>query len=350
MKSRLGRVGASVSYVCQGCAGEQGGAPVSRRIVLGGLAGLAAGAGWRGATAQSSGLAFTYPMGEPGQPLGDGFIIRHGYACENTIVQPGWLHTAEDWYRVNDIETGDAPVYATAAGEVVFAGYDYPGLVVIVQHAPDLYSLYGHLNFEAAVAAGDQVVAGQLIGTVLTQIGRRVPSHLHFELRNFLINPLVNGDTPSYGVTCGVQCPPGPGYWPLNAPEHPTALGWRNPTHVINSGAFVPAVPPGTEVVVSGMAGEALSLWTAPGAEPGATLPETIAVAPGDRFPLHAVVVGPGASEETSAEGYLLWYEITAGPGLRGWVQVAVPSTHDTGADGRPSSVLLTLLPGVIAE
>ena len=37
--------------------------------------------------------AFSYPMGFPGQPLGDGLLMRHGYACENTWFVPGWWHT-----------------------------------------------------------------------------------------------------------------------------------------------------------------------------------------------------------------------------------------------------------------
>ena len=36
--------------------------------------------------------AFSYPMGFPGQPLGDGLLMRHGYACENTWFFPGWLY------------------------------------------------------------------------------------------------------------------------------------------------------------------------------------------------------------------------------------------------------------------
>jgi murein DD-endopeptidase MepM/ murein hydrolase activator NlpD len=71
-----------------------------------------------------------------GRTLGDGFIVRHGYCCENTIVQTGWWHTAEDWY-VTEGETGGSRVYAVAAGEVVFAGYDYPGLVIMIQPGPE---------------------------------------------------------------------------------------------------------------------------------------------------------------------------------------------------------------------
>ena len=47
--------------------------------------------------------AFSYPMGFPGQPLGDGLLVRHGYTCENTWFFPGWWHTGENWYRAGGI-------------------------------------------------------------------------------------------------------------------------------------------------------------------------------------------------------------------------------------------------------
>ena len=33
--------------------------------------------------------AYSYPMGLPGRPLGDGLLVRHGYATENTWYNPG---------------------------------------------------------------------------------------------------------------------------------------------------------------------------------------------------------------------------------------------------------------------
>ncbi len=140
------------------------------------------------------------------------------------LVQPWLVAHREDWYAV-DRDTGDAVIYAIAAGEVVYVGFDYPGRVVIIQHAVDLYSVYGHLNFDTPVRQGQQVSASEVIGSVLLQTAGRAPSHLHFEARTFLTTARVNGGSPSYGVNCGVNCPPGPGYWPINAPEHPVELG-----------------------------------------------------------------------------------------------------------------------------
>ncbi len=135
----------------------------SRRAVLGGSIAAALAARRRPTSAQASALAFTPPIGLPGRVLGDGFFVRHGYACENTWYNAGWLHTGEDFYLPNG-NTAGAGVYAVADGEIVFAGSEYPGLVVIVQHAEDLYSMYGHLDHSLAVETGS-VGRGQLLGT-----------------------------------------------------------------------------------------------------------------------------------------------------------------------------------------
>ena len=134
--------------------------------------------------AQTGAPAFSYPIGFPGRPLGDGFIVRHGYATENTWFNPGWWHTGEDWY-VSDGETAGVGVYAAGAGEVVFAGSEYPGLVVIIAHDDGLFSMYGHIDYALAVEAGQTVARGQLLGTVLARTDGRAPSHLHFRAAHF---------------------------------------------------------------------------------------------------------------------------------------------------------------------
>ena len=85
----------------------------------------------------------------PGRWTARAARLRH----REHVVQPGWLHTGEDWY-LPEAETGGMGVYAAAAGEVVFAGSEYPGLVVIVEHPDGLYSMYGHLDYALAVEAG----------------------------------------------------------------------------------------------------------------------------------------------------------------------------------------------------
>src|SRR5215218_8727255 len=297
------------------------------------------------AAAQSVPLGFGYPVGQPGRVLGDGFLVRHGYATENTWYLPGYLHTGEDWYTM-EADAAGVGVYATAAGEVVFAGSDYPGRVVIVQHANHLFSMYGHLDYVLPVGVGDVVERGQPLGTILARTDGRAPSHLHFEIRAFLTTPEVNGDSPRYGFACGVDCPPGPGYWPIDAPEHPSVMGWRNPTHVV--GGHTDLLEDSEAVVAMTATGE-VDVSSAPQPDDCAEPLRSLLLRPGDRYPLLAIDASPAASEGTSAEAYRLWYQITLPDGTAGWVQAAVPSTNDTGSDGRPSSVRFRFLPaGVV--
>ena len=291
--------------------------------------------------------AFSYPIGRPGQPPGEGFFIRHGYATENTWYNPGWWHTGEDWYAIEG-DTAGAQVYAIADGQVVYAGANYPGRVVIVQHAADLFSMYGHLDPRLAVQVGQRVARGDLIGTVLRR-SDRVPNHLHFEVRTFLTSGSVNGDAPRYGYRCGVRCPPGPGYWPIDAPEHPSQLGWRNPTHVINRRMFAPGA---SEAVIAAArpASDTLMLWSLPPDVPGRQPVGELKPQPGERYPLLGVWAGPEAMEETSAQGYRLWYRIQTSDGQEGWVQAAVPSAFETGGDGRPSSIYFNFFPAIEVE
>jgi hypothetical protein len=299
--------------------------------------------------AQPSAPAWSYPMGFPGRPLGDGLLVRHGYATENTWYNPGWLHTGEDWY-LPEGETGGMGVYAVSAGEVVFAGSEYPGLVVIVEHPGGLYSMYGHLDDALAVETGQSVARGQLLGSVLTRTDGLAPSHLHFELRTFFTTPEVNGNAPRYGVACGVDCPPGPGYWPIDAPEHPSVMGWRNPTHVINRRAWQDGVPTDAEVILAETAPGIITLWSAPAGDPGAEAVAELSAITGDAvFSLLEIAAGAEETTGTSAEAYRLWYHIALPTGAEGWVRAAVPSTNDTGSDGRPSSVRFDFLPGVAA-
>jgi hypothetical protein len=135
----------------------------------------------------------------------------------------------------------------------------------------------------------------------------------------------------------------------MDAPEHPSTMGWRNPTHVINGRAWAAGVPEGIEVVAPAAASETVPLWSAPADVDGAESLGELALAPGDRYPLREIATGDEASTGTSAEAYRLWYRIALPDGGEGWVQAAVPSANDTGSDGRPSSVRLDFVPAVVA-
>jgi len=53
--------------------------------------------GTRSGRSQESGAySYSYPLGLPGRPLGDGFVIRHTFTSENTWYLPNYWHTGED--------------------------------------------------------------------------------------------------------------------------------------------------------------------------------------------------------------------------------------------------------------
>ena len=74
------------------------------------------------------------------------------------------------------------PVRAISGGQVVFAGRDSSGAVVVeIEHLPNVNSLYGHLQDPPAVKVGQVVVTGQVVGKVgLT--GNTTGPHLHFAI------------------------------------------------------------------------------------------------------------------------------------------------------------------------
>ena len=287
---------------------------------------------------------FSYPIGTPGRPLGDGFFIRHGAQAENTWYNPGYWHTGEDWYALEG-DTAGAQVFAIAEGEVVYAGANYPGRVVIVRHADALFSMYGHLDPALSVRVGQRVARGAPIGTVLRR-GDETPNHLHFEVRAFLTARDVNGAAPRYPFRCGRNCPPGPGYWPIDAPDLPGDLGWLNPTHAINR-RMRPAGATGELVVASRPASDTITLWSAPPGEAARSALGELRLEPGQRLMLLAVYAGPEDPQATSALAYQLWYQVELPDRRRGWVQAAVPAAFETGSDGRPSSVYFNFFPAL---
>jgi lipoprotein NlpD len=74
------------------------------------------------------------------------------------------------------------PVKTASPGTVMFSGEQKGyGLIVIVEHANQLITLYAH-NRDLRVKTGQQVRAGQVVSTV-GDSGRTSGPHLHFEVR-----------------------------------------------------------------------------------------------------------------------------------------------------------------------
>jgi hypothetical protein len=310
--------------------------PLSRRRLL--ALPLAATLAPRIAAGQAP-VAWSLPIRDPGNVPGNGFTIRCAYAAENLERYPGWWHTGENWHRDGDVDSAGAEVLAVSAGEVVYADFDYPGRVVIVQHGPALYSVYGHLDYALDVAAGQQVTTGQVVGRVLAGSGWASENHLHFEIRTFFIADAINGTAPQHGVHCGYQCPPGPGYWPQDA-EHPSALGWRNPMHQLHR--RLAELAPLEAIVTRGADGAVVAARMSP--EAGSAGDE-VTLRAGDRYRLLEIEAGDPVSLETSALGYELWYRIEVEAGADRWVEAWVADDAWVGSDGRPSAVRPLLVP-----
>ncbi|HUF22695.1 MAG TPA: peptidoglycan DD-metalloendopeptidase family protein [Vicinamibacterales bacterium] len=84
-----------------------------------------------------------------------------------------------------------APVSAVHEGDVAFSGpFTGFGHLIIVQHGPETFTLYGHLS-AGLVGRGERVTAGQVIGRAGQPPGSR-DTRLYFELRvdGQPVNPL----------------------------------------------------------------------------------------------------------------------------------------------------------------
>lgn len=95
-------------------------------------------------------------------------------------------HPIYDTYTVSrGIEVGAPagdPVTAVHAGRIAFADwYSGYGLLVIIDHGGNYFTLYGHLS-QVTVSVNDGIAAGQLIGKV-GETGSLTGANLYFEVR-----------------------------------------------------------------------------------------------------------------------------------------------------------------------
>jgi hypothetical protein len=182
------------------------------------------------------------------------------------------------------------------------------------------------------------VSRGQQLGAVYRRTDGNAPSHLHFEIRDFLFNDRVNGSAPENGVTCGFQCAPGPGYWPVSSPNHPSDLGWRNPMHVIASTWHDVATSRTAKAIATASLSAIVPLYASPGSE-NAEVRGEIVMQVGEPYTLLDVQAGDAAGTAFGAEQYDVWFEIESASGVSGWVSALRPTFEETGSDGSPSSL-----------
>jgi murein DD-endopeptidase MepM/ murein hydrolase activator NlpD len=136
---------------------------------------------------QKSQVAPSPPVRTPQQYTGD-----YRWPLDAGIISSEY---GERWGKMHkgiDIaaEAGE-PVYAVAAGEVIYAGNGLSGYgnVVILRHDSKLTSLYAH-NTELKVKVGDEIKQGDLIA-LLGSTGHSTGPHVHFEFRDgdVAVNP-----------------------------------------------------------------------------------------------------------------------------------------------------------------
>jgi murein DD-endopeptidase MepM/ murein hydrolase activator NlpD len=84
------------------------------------------------------------------------------------------------------------PIYATADGTVLRAGYNSGGYgnLIEIEHGRGITTRFGHLS-AVLVEPGDKITRGQLIGR-MGSTGRSTGSHLHYEVRidGRAVNPI----------------------------------------------------------------------------------------------------------------------------------------------------------------
>lgn len=117
--------------------------------------------------------------------LGTGFNdpIKRGRLSSGFGLRRNPLKPALQFHKGVDIACPyGSRVHAARSGTVVFAGYNGGyGLLMIVQHAHDYMSYYGHLS-KISRKRGDPVNTGDIIA-LSGNTGSSTGPHLHFEVR-----------------------------------------------------------------------------------------------------------------------------------------------------------------------
>ncbi|MDP3859569.1 MAG: peptidoglycan DD-metalloendopeptidase family protein [Stagnimonas sp.] len=116
---------------------------------------------------------FGQGRGKMGWPLRGGLLANYGDPKVGGKLSWKGLWIAAD---------RGAPVAASARGRVAYVGYMHRyGLIVILEHEENHFTLYGHLD-SAAVRAGDSLPAGTTLGAV-GDSGGHDRTGLYFEVR-----------------------------------------------------------------------------------------------------------------------------------------------------------------------
>ena len=135
-------------------------------------------ASWRSIDSGYAAPAAAVRVSVPSRMPLDDATLTSGYGMRHHPVLGG----RRDHKGVDLAQPSGTPVYATADGMVSraepFSSY---GNYIQIEHGGEMQTRYAHLS-GYAVAAGQQVAKGQLIGFV-GSTGRSTGPHLHYEVR-----------------------------------------------------------------------------------------------------------------------------------------------------------------------
>jgi len=121
----------------------------------------------------------------PTSPIPDG-LPATGWISRGFSRIPGKQHSGVDLALPEG-----SPIYATAFGEVTFAGWDdIFGYQVIVKNGDSIETVFGH-NSKLLVQVGDTIFAGQEIA-LSGNTGKSSAPHLHYEIKinGEAVNPI----------------------------------------------------------------------------------------------------------------------------------------------------------------
>ncbi len=121
--------------------------------------------------------------------------ISQDYGCTGFSWEPPRGNCAHFHKGIDIVAASGTPVVASAAGRVVYVGWNWPdgydpAFIVIVAHSSNLTTWYAHLQPRYPVKAGEVVAAGQVIGYE-GNTGRSTGAHLHWmvEYNGQWVNP-----------------------------------------------------------------------------------------------------------------------------------------------------------------
>jgi murein DD-endopeptidase MepM/ murein hydrolase activator NlpD len=135
---------------------------------------------WRSLDNGSGFAAPLYPaaVSVPSRMPLEAMVLTSTYGMRNHPL----LRQRREHKGVDLAAPSGSPVYATADGIIARADwYGTYGNYIQIEHGGELQTRYAHLS-EYAVAAGDRVRKGDLIGYV-GSTGRSTGPHLHYEVR-----------------------------------------------------------------------------------------------------------------------------------------------------------------------